>query len=168
MFGGEVAQRITTPQHERVVVGLQVRRLDAAGVGGVRDGCPCAADPVGEGNRIDRGRVDGGAVSDAFPGDDIAYTDRLQRTAELRDADLQRVHRIDRQRRLRPQPVDEHRGRDGAPRAEQELSEQCPLSGPRQLHGCAADRNLHRPEQPIAHVVHGVPIPRSTLIVLRG
>ena len=113
-------------------------------------------------------RVDGGAVPDPFAGDDVADPDALEGATQLGDADLQRVHRVDRQRRLRPQPVDEHGGRNGAAGTEEELGEQGAFGGAGQLHRCTVDTDLHRPEQPEAHVVHWRSLRSSIVIVLRG
>ena len=163
LFDREVAERVTTPQRERVVVGLHVGRVDAAVVGCVRGGRARGADAVGEVERVHRRRVDGGAVPDSFAGDDVADPHGLEGATQLGDADLQRVHRVDRQRRLRPQPVDEHGGRDGAAGAEEELGEQGAFGGAGQLHGRPVDTDLHRPEQPVPHVVHCRSHPRVDL-----
>ena len=72
LFDREVAERVTTPQRERVVIGLHVGRLDAAVVGCVRGGRARGPDAVSEVERVHRRGVDGGAVPDPFAGDDVA------------------------------------------------------------------------------------------------
>ena len=170
LLGREVAERVTAPQRERVVVGLHVGRADTAVVAlrGVRGGRARGPDAVGEVEGVDRRGVDAGAVPDPFAGDDVADPHGFEGATQLGDPDLQRVHRVDRQRRLRPQPVDEHGGRDGAAGAEEELGEQGAFGGAGQLHGCTVDPDLHRPEQPESHLVHCRSLRESTFIVLRG
>ena len=51
---------------------------------------------------------------------------------------------------------------------EEELGEQGAFGGAGQLHGYTADTDLHRPEQPVPHVVHCRSIRESTFIVHRG
>jgi DNA-binding CsgD family transcriptional regulator len=113
----------SSQQCERIVIGLHVGRVDAAVVGCVPTGRARGPDAVSEVERVHRRRVDGGAVPDSFAGDHVADPHGFEGAAQLED-DLQRVHRVDRQRRLRPQPVDEHGGRDGAAGAEEQLGEQ--------------------------------------------
>ncbi len=153
LFDCEVAERVTAPQREGVVVGLHVGRVHTAVVGCVRGGRARVADAIGEVERVHSRGVDGGAVPGRLAGDDVADPHGLEGAPQLGHANLQRVHRVDRQRRFRPQPVDEHGGRDGAAGVEEELGEQRAFGGAGKLHGCAVDTDLHRPEQPVSHVV---------------
>jgi hypothetical protein len=161
LLGREVTERVATPQRECVVISLHVNRSDAAVVGCVRDIRACGPDPVRELVRVHRRGVDGGAVSDPFASHDVTDPHGFEGAAQLGDPDLQRVHRVDRQRRLRPQPVHEHGGRDGAAGAEEQLGEQSTFSGAGQLHGCTVDADLHRPEQPVPHVVRRCSHPQA-------
>ena len=61
-------------------------------------------------------RVNVRAVAHAFARDQIWCVVRLQAAAQLGNPDLQCIRRIDWQARLRPEPVDEHRGGDGPAR----------------------------------------------------
>ena len=80
---GEVAERVTPPQGQRVVVGLQVRLVDAAVVGCVAAAVRAARMRSAKLERVHRRRVDVRAVPDAFAGDDVADADGLEARRSL-------------------------------------------------------------------------------------
>ena len=108
--------------------------------------------------RVDLARIDAGRGSPPLRARRGPRARRPERAPQLRDPDLQRVHRVDRQRGLRPQPVDQQRGGNGAARREQQLGQQGTFGGPGKLRRPGRTRT-----SPSARAAGTAPRPRSPL-----
>ncbi len=159
LLGGEVAQRLARPEGQGVVVGVDDGWI---GCGAVLVGRPLVggtglAEAGLELVHVDLAWIELGPVAHTFAPDEVLQPDRPECATQLRDTDLQRVHRVHRQGGLRPQPVDQEGGGNGASWREQQLGQQGALSGPGQLRRPAGHGHLHGPEQSESHLVHVPP-----------
>jgi hypothetical protein len=124
-------------------------------IGGVSSGRP---NLVGEIQGVDLGRGDVGAIADSVTRDQFLEPHGSEGSAQLRDPDLQGVHRVHRQCRVGPQPVDEQGGREDPARREKQLDQQGAFGHPRQLRRHSVHERFHRPEQMESEVFHAVPL----------